>query len=148
MKDFCLTQGNIGYFVTEVYKLLTQPKKYRVNIVEWREKRSLSQNALQHVIYEVVSKYLISKGRIEWTESKVKESLKSKFLGWEEREIIDVVTGEVIVKEKLIETSKLDVGESFHYTTQIIEWSESIGCEIKIPAKCEYRELMEQQNGR
>jgi hypothetical protein len=125
---------------------MKEPKKYRVNIVEWRSKRSISQNSLQHVIYSDISKYLISKGRIEWTEKKVKESLKSKFLGWEQREIIDVVTGEITVKEMLRESSKLDVGEAFHYTTQIIEWAESIGCEIKIPAKCEYREIMERQN--
>lgn len=125
---------------------MKEPKKYRVNIVLWREKRSISQNSLQHVIYSDISKYLISKGRIEWTEKKVKESLKSKFLGWEQREIIDVVTGEITVKEMLKESSKLDVGEAFHYTTQIIEWAESIGCEIKIPAKCEYREIMERQN--
>ena len=147
MKDFKLTFGNIGYFIQEVTKLLQSTNKtYRVTIKEWRENRSLSQNALQHVIYETVSKYLISKGRVEWTEEKVKQSLKSKFLGWEQTEFVDVVTGEITVKETLMETSKLDVGEAFHYTTQIIEWSESIGCEIKIPAKCEYRELMEMQN--
>ena len=146
MKDFCLTQSSIGQFIQLVYELMKEPKKYRVNIVLWREKRSISQNSLQHVIYSDISKYLISKGRIEWTEKKVKESLKSKFLGWEQREIIDVVTGEITVKEMLRESSKLDVGEAFHYTTQIIEWAESIGCGIKIPAKCEYREIMERQS--
>ena len=146
MKDFCLTQSSIGQFIQLVYDLMKEPKKYRVNIVLWRDKRSISQNSLQHVIYNEISKYLISKGRIEWTEKKVKESLKSKFLGWEQREIIDVVTGEITVKEMLRESSKLDVGEAFHYTTQVIEWAESIGCEIKIPAKCEYREIMERQN--
>lgn len=144
--DFCLHKSTFKYFFEMCRELLKSDKKYRVKIVEWREKRSLSQNSLQHVIYGEVSKYLIGKGRTEWTPEKVKENLKNKFLGWQNNEFIDVETGEVINMSVLVPTSKLDKGESFNYTTQIIEWSESIGCEIKIPATCEYRSLMDLQN--
>lgn len=71
MKDFCLTQGNIGYFVTEVYKLLTQPKKYRVNIVEWREKRSLSANSQTHIWYPIIAEHIGSDAKTVKSRSKI-----------------------------------------------------------------------------
>ena len=46
MKDYRLSGGNIGQFITELTKLVLVSKKtYRVNVVEWREKRSLTANA-------------------------------------------------------------------------------------------------------
>ena len=138
---------NLGYCLKLISDAVLMGKTLKVEIGEWREKRSLSQNALQHVIYGDVSKYLVSRGRDDWTPEKVKECLKSKYLGWVEHEFTDIETGEVTTRHVLKGTSKLDKGEAHHYTTQIIEWAESIGCEIRIPAKCEYRDIMEQQNG-
>lgn len=137
---------NLGYAIKMISDAIMSGKVLRLSLAEWKEKRSLSQNALQHVIYGDVSKYLISHGRTDWTPEKVKESLKNKYLGWESREFVDVETGEVKTREVLRSTAKLDKGESCHYTTQIIEWAASIGFEVRIPAKCEYRDLMERQN--
>lgn len=113
-----------------------------------KRRRSLSQNALQHSIYAEISKYLKLKGeKYEYCSDKwVKAMLKNQFLGWELREFTDLVTGEVTTREELRETSKLDKGEACHYTTQILAWADSIGCQIKIPAKCEYRDVMDEQN--
>lgn len=145
MKDFKLNRHNIGSFVKSLFETVVDDKSFRVNIVAWRDKRSLSQNALQHLIYGKVSKFLIANGRTDWDAAKVKDELKSKFLGWVDKEFTDVVTGEITVKSCLRETSKLDKGESFHYTTQIIEWCEWMGISIEIPATCEYRALQELQ---
>jgi hypothetical protein len=109
-------------------------------------RRSLSQNAFQHMIYGEISKYLISKGRTDWTPEFTKENLKNKFLGWIDKEYVDIVSGQKLVKSVLRKTSTLDKGESFHFTTAILDWSDSIGCYIKIPDDCEYRKLQEQQN--
>ncbi len=48
MKDFKLTFNSLGYFIQELTKLLTDnpTKKFRVNIVGWKERRSLDQNSL------------------------------------------------------------------------------------------------------
>lgn len=148
MKDFKLNFSSLGYFIQEITKLIhsDQLKNYRVNIVEWREKRSLSQNAFQHVIYSEISKYLISKGRTDWSEEKVKFEMKNNFLGWKKRECTNVLTGDVIVKEVLISTTSLDVGESCDYTTKILDFSQSIGCTIKIPVNCDYRDYIEMQD--
>lgn len=109
-------------------------------------KRSLSQNAFQHVIYGEISRYLISKGRNEWTPDFVKKNLKNKFLGWKQEPFVDIKTGERRDIWTLRKTSELDKGESMNYTTQILDWAESIGCQIRIPEDSEYFQSMQQQN--
>lgn len=147
MVEFKLALSSLGYCISELTKILQQSNKvYRLTVKEWKESRSLSQNALQHVIYQDIAKYLIKNGRTDCNKDWVKLMLKNKYLGWEVKTITDVVTGEVCQREFLKETKKLDTGEAYHYTTQIIEWAESIGCRINIPEKCEYRTLTEQQN--
>lgn len=145
LKSFKLTVNSIGLFIQELWKLdLT--KAYRVTVVLWREKRSLSQNAFQHVIYDDISKYLISKGRKDWTPEYTKENMKNNFLGWEQKGFIDVSTGEITTSMVLKETSKLDVGESCDYTTKLLDFAQSIGCNIKIPVACDYRDYLNKQN--
>ena len=146
MKDFKLTVSSIGMLISAIWDLDLVNKAYRVNIVAWREKRSLSQNAFQHVIYQEISKYLISNGRPDWCEKTVKRNMKNKYLGWTKEEFVDVITGEVTIKEELKETSKLDVGDSFEYTTNLLAWCGGMGIYIKIPEQCEYRELQEKQD--
>ncbi len=129
--------------------MATQPipeNGWRIDYKPWRAARSLSQNAFQHVIYAEVSRYLISRGRTDCDEQWVKDMLKNKYLGWVDREFVDVVTGEVTKHECLRETSKLDVGEAVHYTDQILMWCADIGCEIKIPTMCDYRLYKESQD--
>lgn len=109
-------------------------------------KRTLDQNALQHCIYAEVSVYLVSKGRKDCNPKWVKRMLKNQFLGWTDEIFVNVLTGGKEVRQELRSTSKLDKGEAYQYTTQILDWACSIGCEIKIPAKCEYRDLMEIQS--
>lgn len=148
MKDFKLTFSRLGYFIQEATKLLQESpnQAFRVNIVRWREKRSLSQNAFQHVIYEEISKYLVSKGRKDWTPGFTKENMKNTFLGWVDEEFTNMQTGEIVTKSVLRSTSKLDLGEAYNYTTQILDWANSIGCFIKIPESSEYYQLMQDQN--
>lgn len=148
MKDFKLAFSSLGLFIQELTKMLTENpnKAFRVTIKVWRESRSLSQNAFQHIIYSGISKYLISKGRKDWTPAYTKEQMKNNFLGWRKKEFTNVLTGEVEINKVLIPTSSLDVGESFNYTTSLLDWAQSIGCNIKIPEKCDYRDLQEKQN--
>ena len=145
MKSFKLTANSIGLFIQELWKLdLT--KAYRVTVVLWREKRSLSQNAFQHVIYDDISKYLISKGRKDWDPKFTKKNMKNNFLGWELTEYTDVKTGEITTREELISTSGLDVGVACDYITKLLDFAQTIGCNIKIPAVCDYRDYLNKQD--
>ena len=101
-------------------------------------------NAFQHVIYQTISTFLISHGKVECTPEWVKRALKNKYLGWTKEEFIDF-DGVVTVHEVLRHTSELDSGEAYHFTSQLLGFSDSIGCEIKIPARCEYREMADSQ---
>ncbi len=109
-------------------------------------KRSLSQNSFQHICYQEISKYLIVKGRNEWTPEFVKKNLKNKFLGWKTETFVDVKTGERRDIWTLKSSSKLDKGEAMNYITQVLDWAESIGCHIKIPEDSEYMKAMQSQN--
>ena len=109
--------------------------------------RSISQNALSHSVYSEISRYLISKGRADCSSAWIKKMLKNKLLGWEVDSFTDIVTGEKTEREVLRHTSQLTKGEMMDYLTQIIEWAESIGCEIRIPVNSEYMKLMDSQNG-
>ncbi len=146
MKDFKLTVGSIGLLIKQIWDLDLNNKAYRVSVIAWREKRSLSQNALQHVIYAELSKYLVARGRTDWTMPKTKFEMKNNFLGWEQTECTNVRTGEISTREVLISTSGLDVGESCDYTTKLLDFAQSIGCTIKIPVNCEYRDIMNKQS--
>ena len=146
MNEFKLTLASAVDVTSQLIDLARSNKTYRVAVSEWREKRSLSQNALQHVIYSDISEYLIGKGRKHCTPAWVKLALKNQFLGWTETEFTDLKTGGITKREVLRSTKDLDVGESCDYTTQILDWAQSIGCDIKIPAKCEYRDMLNKQN--
>lgn len=61
----------------------------------WREKRSLSQNALSHMWYSEISEYLISRGKTFATPAWVKDALKHTYLGYETKDLVDVVTGDI-----------------------------------------------------
>lgn len=123
-----------------------QEPGYSIEWKKYRESRSLSQNAFQHVIYDEISTFLIRKGRPDCTPEWCKKMLKNRFLGWIDEEFTDVITGEKTMRAVLRPTAGLDVGEAVHYTDQIIEWAYSIGCEIKIPANSEYVQYKEAQN--
>ena len=146
MTEFKLNLINAAEICGQLINIVRSSNKaYRVTICEWRERRSLSQNAFQHLIYKEVSGYLIKHGRAQCSPEWVKSNLKNKFLGWCESEFVDIETGEVSKRQELKSTRSLDVGDSMFYTTQILDWACSIGCEIKIPDKCEYRRLMDSQ---
>ena len=141
MKDFKLTLSSLGWLVTELTKLLKNSNKaYRVNVVEWREKRSLSQNALYW-------KWL--------TEIDQQNPLKvdgSKIQG---NELWHEVFKKYYCPEKVItngavnlptkSTKMLDVGEMTFYLNRIEQWCIERGIVLTIPETSEYYQLMQSQ---
>lgn len=147
MKEFKLTLSSLGLLVSQLTSLLRDSdKEYRITVKEWRESRSLSQNALIHVCFTDISEYLIKKGRKDCSVGWVKEMLKYKFLGFESFDFVDVVTGEVIRRDVLRQTSRLDVGDMADFITNILAWSLDIGLLIKIPVTSDYYKLIQNQS--
>lgn len=147
VKDFKLTLSSVGCFVQELTKLLhSNPNKlYRVNVVEWREKRTLSQNSLFHLWMSTLSKSLIDKGRSDATPEFCKDLMKHTFLGYKRVERVNAVTGEKQTIDSLKHTSKTDVGEMTYFMDQVYAWCADKGIFLEIPEDSEYNKLRLEQ---
>lgn len=145
LENFCLHESTKKLFVSNINELLKSHPKLSVTIKVYKPKRSLSQNNLSHKWYSEISKYLIQSGRTWMTEEKVKNDLKATFLGYEEIEQTNFVTGEITVREQLRQTSKLDTGDMYQYMTKIEAWCAQFGLQLTIPHTSEYMKLKDQQ---
>lgn len=142
-----LHRSNFNAIGQQLLPLLESGDCYRLILKPWRDKRSLSQNALSHVWYEQLSEYLIRRGKTIATKEWVKDAMKHTYLGYEQREMVDVVTGEKTTISSLRHTSDLDTGEMHFFLTQVEGWALNIGCKLTVPADSEYMNLKEKQNG-
>ena len=88
-----LHRGNFTAIGQQIQPYLEDGKCFRMVLKPWREKRSLSQNALSHMWYSEISEYLISRGKSFATAAWVKDALKHTYLGYETKELVDVVWG-------------------------------------------------------
>ncbi|AKJ41782.1 hypothetical protein [Pragia fontium] len=145
MDDFCLHKDTFQQLGVTLQTLISTGKRYRVRVCEWKEKRSLGQNDLSHVWYDALSKYLISKGRTECSPKWVKRAMKHTYLGYEDIEMVDVVTGERTTRQELRHTADLDTGAMHFYLTQVEGWALNVGCMLAVPAGCEYQQLQQKQ---
>lgn len=141
MKDFKLTLNSIGWLVTELTKLLKDSNKaFRVNIVEWREKRSLSQNSLYWKWLEEINKQsplVIDGSKVKGSEL-WHEVFKKYYCP-----VKNITNGENILPIK--STKILGVGEMTFYLNKIESWCIDRGLTLTIPESSEYYELMNEQ---
>ncbi|WP_276724166.1 YbcN family protein [Pantoea septica] len=142
-----LHRSNFSAIGQQILPMLDSGETYRLIIKPWREKRSLNQNALSHMWYSEISDWLIRRGKTFASPEWVKDAMKHTYLGYVEREMVDVVTGETTVIRSLRHTSDLDTGDMHFYLTQVEGWALSLGCKLTVPADSEYMNLKEKQNG-
>ncbi|HDI3035775.1 YbcN family protein [Cronobacter turicensis] len=140
-----LHKSNFTAIGKQIEPLLASGECYRLILRPWRETRSLSQNALAHMWFNEISAYLIKRGKSFATPEWVKDALKHSYLGYEEREMTDVITGEKTTIRSLRHTSDLDTGDMHFFLTRVEAWALSIGCPLTIPADCEYMQLRQKQ---
>ena len=113
-------------------------KTYRVNIVEWREKRSLSQNRLLWKWLGEISKQAVVNGE-RFNPDTWHEYFKKYYCPWT---VIDMPAGE---PSKVKSTKLLDTGAMHTYMNKIERWAMDKGFTLTIPMDCEYMELLERQ---
>lgn len=142
-----LHRSNFNAIGQQILPMLDSGETYRLIIKPWREKRSLNQNALSHMWYSEISDWLIRRGKNFASPEWVKDAMKHTYLGYVEREMVDVVTGETTVIRSLRHTSDLDTGDMHFYLTQVEGWALRLGCKLTVPADSEYMNLKEKQNG-
>lgn len=148
IKDLPVTASSVGFASQELFKLVqANPNtKYRLNCIQWRDKRSLSQNSMFHAHMGELSQYLIGKGKTDCTPEWCKEMVKYKFLGTYRTEITDIVTGKKGFITQIRHSSKLETGEMTDFITQYIAWAVDIGCYLSLPQDSEYMKLIQEQN--
>lgn len=142
VKDFKLTLGTLGWLVTELTKLLQSTgKTYRISVVEWREKRSLSQNSLYWRWMDEINKQapLVVEGSSVKGAELWHEVMKRYYCP-----VKNITNGEKSLPVK--STKILDVGEMTFYLNKIENFCIERGIKLTIPEDSEYYKLMESQN--
>jgi len=140
-----LSPHNLHMVRDAITKGLNEGNIYRLRIDPWQEKRSLSQNSMFHAWMRELSRYLIAHGRSYCTDEWCKDAMKFTFLGFEEKEFVDVITGARIVRETLKQTSKLKTGEMFDFMTKVQNWCLDIGCMLTVNEHSEFFENQRKQ---
>ena len=140
-----LHRGNFATIGQQIQPLLDAGQCFRLQVKPWREKRSLSQNALSHMWYTEISEYLIARGKTFATPEWVKDAMKHTYLGYESKDRVDVVSGEVTTVRSLRHTSELETGEMYIFLCKVEAWAMNIGCHLTIPQSCEYQQLRDKQ---
>ncbi|ECW2977148.1 YbcN family protein [Salmonella enterica] len=140
-----LHRGNFAAISQQLQPYLEDGQSFRLILKPWREKRSLSQNSLSHMWYAEISEYLIRRGKYFATPDWVKDALKHTYLGYETKERVDVVSGEITIVQSLRHTSDLDTGDMYIFLCKVEAWAMDIGCHLTIPQSCEYQLLRDKQ---
>ena len=140
-----LHRGNLGAITQHLKPLLESGKCFRLQLKDWREKRSLSQNSLLHMWLAEISEYLIKSGRTDATPEWVKRNLKKTYLGCEEVTYTDFITGTKETTWEPRHTSQLDTGEMHIFLCKVEAWCAQFGLALTIPNGCEFQQLRDKQ---
>ena len=116
-------------------------KSFRLTIVEWREKRSLSQNSLYWKwLAEIDKQNPLKVVNSKFSGAELWHEVMKKFY-CPESIITDGKSEMVIVSTKLLDTAQMH-----HYLTHIEHWAMNRGFKLTIPINSEYQELIDRQN--
>ena len=137
MDDFCLNKDTLAKFWELCCDLSKTNKRYRVSIKEWRETRSLSQNALYHKWLSEIAAQVDVRG-VHFDHETWHEYFKKH---WCPIKVITLPVGAQRVKS----TKKLDTGEMTFYLSQIEEWAIGHHIALTMPDDCEYQKLKNEQ---
>ena len=142
MIELRISLSNIGHLITEITKLIQSTgKDYRVTIKEYKESRSLSQNALMWKWLSEIDKQapLMCESKISGPEM------------WHEVFKHYYCPMKVVANKKaalnIKSTKMLDLGEMTFYLNKIEQWCIDRGIKLTIPSDSEYAKLREYQNG-
>ena len=114
-------------------------KPMRVCFEEFKPTRSLNQNALSHVWYREIAKYL--KGKMTWddgtafSEDDVKQMLKMKYLPTRSK----ILKGKEI--HVPVDTSNLPAGDMYEYMERVQQWAMDKGLTLPVPEDSQYHKM-------
>jgi hypothetical protein len=115
-------------------------KPLAVKLVEHKNPRTLSQNALFHMWMGEGSKHFSAQGKENVDPERLKLLLKYKFLGTE-----DIQVGSKVVPGVVRSTKKLNRGEMHDFMGKCESWLLDLGVKLTIPGDSEYMVMKEAQ---
>lgn len=146
VENFCLHESTKKAFWEILKELLELKIPLRVDIKDYKKQRSKSQNALFHVWCEFISSVASTETmKIEMAD--IKDDLKKRFLGYEEIERVNYITGEIVTEKRLRRTRDLDTGDMFFFMTQIDILFQDRGLNLPRKENDEYEKLKRQNEG-
>ena len=139
--EFKLTLSNLGDVINQLTKILQSSNKvFRVTVKEWKETRSLSQNALYWKWLAEIDKQAPLKCNAKISGPELWHEVFKKFY----------CPSKTIANDKagiMIQSTKaLDLGEFTFYLNKIENWCFDRGITLTTPQDSEYYKLMEYQN--
>lgn len=123
----------------EMFRILEAGKPVSIEVKEWKESRSLSQNSTYWMWLSEISEQILKKINQNHDTETLHEYFKQCFCPQKE---ITLGKKEIIIAS----TKRLDSGEMCHYLNQIEKWCIDRGFKITIPINSEYQELINRQN--
>lgn len=136
LENFDTTSLTVG---DEILALINNNKSAKVVITEWRDKRTLSQNALYFKwLGEIAKQTEKMIGQVHDVDT-YHEHFKKKFCP-----VTRVTLGKTTIE--LQSTKKLDTGQMHHYLSQIDHWAHSAGYALTIPMESEYKLINDRQD--
>ncbi|EOF4341781.1 recombination protein NinB [Enterobacter hormaechei] len=128
-----LHRGNFAAIGQQIQPLLDAGQCFRLQVKPWREKRSLSQNALLWMWNGDVASAVNRHAESKLTEEDLHEFMKDMFCP------AKPVT--VLGETKMVKSTKLlDTEEMTFYLRRIEVWCAERGIKLRIPANSEYHE--------
>ncbi len=106
--------------------------------------RTLSQNALFHKWCGEIAVFFVRMGKTHFASGKpmddvnMKRNLKQTFLGEEEIQDVNLLTGEITTRYELRHTSDLDKGDMHAFMTCVDKWANEHGIYLSHPEDSEY----------
>lgn len=104
-------------------------------VVRYTNNRSLPQNALFHIWCREMSDHFSKRGA-DIDPEKMKELLKYKLLGTEDR-----VINNTVIPSQVKRTRSLDKGEMMDFMDRVQDWALDHGVNVSCPADSEYMKL-------
>ena len=141
MIELKITLANLGLLITELTKALQATgKPHRVTIRQWKESRSLSQNALYWKWLTEINKQAPLQCDAKISGAEMWHEVFKKY--YCPAKSVKNNHAEIAIKS----TKSLDVGEMTHYLNKIENWCMDRGVMLTIPHDSQYYRLMEKQS--
>jgi len=134
-------EKKLPFLINEI-KAWDYDKPLCIKLEQYRNPRSLGQNAMSHIWYREIAQGMEKKGHkvdYEKPEEAWKLWLKKRFLGSTE------ITIGKHTFEKIQHTSDLNSADMAHYLDQVYHWADERGIRLSIPKESEYAEILKQQ---